>query len=188
MHYKTTIWLDPQTQWEAMASGRRGRQQAFNDATIQTCLTMKVLFGMALQQTTDFAESLLRLIGLDWKVPDSSILCRRQKTLVVDIASGRRSEPLHLLIDSTGFKVDGEDMRASMALPVVASGAKSIWPLINGRWKCAPSTLPATTSVMPPITRANVMTFSPDAVVPTLKNTKPSKPNSAGVTDVWRTT
>ena len=30
---------------------------------------MKVLFGMALRQTTGFMESLLRLVGLDWSVP-----------------------------------------------------------------------------------------------------------------------
>jgi len=61
-----------------------------------------------LRQATGFVESLLQLIGLDWKVPDFSTLCRRQKTLVVDIASRRSSEPLHLLIDSTGIKVEGE--------------------------------------------------------------------------------
>jgi Transposase DDE domain len=103
-----TIWLDPQMQWEATPSGRRGRQQIFSDAAIQACLTMKVLFGMALRQATGFVESLLQLIGLDWKVPDFSTLCRRQKTLVVDIASRKSSEPLHLLIDSTGIKVEGE--------------------------------------------------------------------------------
>jgi hypothetical protein len=102
------ICVDPQMQWEATASGRRGRQQVFSDTAIQTCLTMKVLFGMALRQATGFVESLLRLMGLDWRVPDFSTLCRRQKTLVVDIASRRSSEPLHLLIDSTGIKVEGE--------------------------------------------------------------------------------
>jgi len=35
---------------------------------------MKVLFGMALRQTTGFVESLLRLIGLDWDVPGFSTL------------------------------------------------------------------------------------------------------------------
>jgi len=35
---------------------------------------MKVLFGMALRQTTGFVESLLRLIGLNWVVPDFSTL------------------------------------------------------------------------------------------------------------------
>ena len=46
---------------------------------------MKVLFGLALRQTTGFVESLLRLVGLDWDVPDFSTLSRHQKTLVVNI-------------------------------------------------------------------------------------------------------
>lgn len=70
--------------WEAVPTGRRGRQQSFSDGAIQTCLSMKVLFGMALRQTTGFVESLLRLVGLDWTVPDFSTLSRRQKTLAVN--------------------------------------------------------------------------------------------------------
>ncbi len=46
---------------------------------------MKVLFWMALRQTTGFAESLLRLVGLDWTVPDLSTLSRGRKTLAVNI-------------------------------------------------------------------------------------------------------
>ena len=71
--------------WEAAPTGKRGRRRDYSDAAIQTCLTMKVLFGMALRQTTGFVESLLRLIGLDWAVPDFSTLSRRQKTLKVNI-------------------------------------------------------------------------------------------------------
>ena len=37
---------------------------------------LKVLFGMPLRQTTGFVQSLLRLVGLDWAVPDFSTLCR----------------------------------------------------------------------------------------------------------------
>ena len=103
-----TIWFDPEMTWEAVPSGRRGRPQSYSDAAIQTCLTMKVLFGLALRQTTGFVESLLRLIGLDWAVPDFSTLCRRQKTLKVDIPYRGSPGPLHLLIDSTGIKVEGE--------------------------------------------------------------------------------
>ena len=69
---------------------------------------MKVLFGMALRQTTGFVESLLRLAGLDWEVPDFSTLSRRQKTLAVNIPHRGAQGPLHLLIDSTGIKVEGE--------------------------------------------------------------------------------
>ena len=102
------IWFDPSMTWEAAPTGKRGRQPSYSDAAIQTSLTMKVLFGMALRQTTGFVESLLRLIGLDWAVPDFSTLSRRQKTLKVHIPYRGSDGPLHLLVDSTGIKVEGE--------------------------------------------------------------------------------
>jgi hypothetical protein len=94
--------------WEATPTGKRGRQPVYSDAAIQTCLTMKVLFGMALRQTTGFVESLLHLIDLDWAVPNFSTLSRRQKTLKVNTPYRGSQGPLHLLIDSTGIKVEGE--------------------------------------------------------------------------------
>jgi hypothetical protein len=103
-----SIWFDPGMIWEAAPSGRRGRQQAYSDGAIQACLTLKVLFGLPLRQTTGFVESLLRLVGLDWSVPDFSTLCRRQRTLSVAIPYKGSAGPLHLLIDSTGIKAEGE--------------------------------------------------------------------------------
>ena len=94
-----TIWFDPDMAWAAKPTGKRGRQPVYSDAAVQTCLTMKVLFGMALRQTTGFVESLLHLIGLDWAVPDFSTLSRRQKTLKVNIPYRGSAGPLHLLID-----------------------------------------------------------------------------------------
>jgi len=91
--------------WDAEPSGKRGRSRTFIDAAIQTCLTMKVLLRLALRQTTGFVESLFRLTGLDWDVPDFSTLSRRQKTLVVNTPYRGSKGPLHLLIDSTGIKV-----------------------------------------------------------------------------------
>ena len=67
---------------------------------------MKVLFGMALRQTTGFVESLLRLIGRNWPVPDFSTLSRRQKTLQVNIPYRGSHGPLHLLIPSRASKRD----------------------------------------------------------------------------------
>ncbi|TRD14604.1 IS5 family transposase, partial [Palleronia caenipelagi] len=63
---------------------------------------------MATRQTTGFVQSLLRLVGLDWRVPDFSTLCRRQKTLNVAIPYRGGTGPLNLLIDSTGIKAEGE--------------------------------------------------------------------------------
>ena len=62
--------------WAATPAGKRVRQPVYSDAAVQSCLTMKVLFGMALRQTTGFVESLLSLTGLDWDVPDFSTLSR----------------------------------------------------------------------------------------------------------------
>ena len=103
-----SIWFDPDMAWAAKPTGKRGRQPVYSDAAVQTCLTMKVLFGMALRQTTGFVESLLCLAGLDWEVPDFSTLSRREKTLAVNISHRASQGPLHLLIDSTGIKVEGE--------------------------------------------------------------------------------
>ena len=71
------VWFDPAMNWHAEPSGRRGGQTVYSDAAIQACLTIKVLFGLPLRQTTGFVASLLKLAGLDWPVPDHSTLCRR---------------------------------------------------------------------------------------------------------------
>ena len=117
-----TIWFDPAMTWEAAPTGKRGRQPVYSGEedqktvrgtvfptnAVQTCLTMKVLFGMALRQTTGFVESLLCLIGLDRDAPDFSTLSRRQKTLKVNIPYRGSGGPLHLLIDSAGITGEGE--------------------------------------------------------------------------------
>ena len=103
-----SIWFDPEMVWTPPPSGKRGRQQQFSNAAIQTCLTLKVLFGMPLRQTTGFVQSLLQLVGLDWAVPDFSTLCRRQRTLNVSLPYRGSEGPLNLLIDSTGIKAEGE--------------------------------------------------------------------------------
>ncbi len=67
-----------------------------------------MLFGRPLRQATGFVESLLRLVGRDWVVPDFSTVCRRQKTLNVSLPYRGGTGPLNLLIDNTGIKAEGE--------------------------------------------------------------------------------
>lgn len=125
--YKTTNWpayhaalksrgalmigLDKDMQWSAPATGKRGRKPTFSDAAIQFCLTIKCLFGFALRQATGVVENLLQLAGLNWAVPDSSTICRRQKTLQVKIPARQSQGCLHLLVDSTSIKMLGEGQR-----------------------------------------------------------------------------
>ena len=92
--------------WPPPASGKRGQQQQFSDAAIQTCLTLKVLFGMPLCQATGFFQSLLRLVGLAWTAPDFITLCRCQQTLNVSLPYRGPTGPLNL--GGTGIKAEGE--------------------------------------------------------------------------------
>ena len=103
-----TMWLDRGMPWLAEPSGKRGRNQTFSDAAIQFCLGIKCLFGQPLRQALGMVHSLLKLAGLNWPVPDFSTVCRRQKTLQVQISYQASNSPLHLLVDSTGIKFLGE--------------------------------------------------------------------------------
>jgi hypothetical protein len=102
------VWLDREMEWVARPSGRPGRSETYSDAAIQFCLSIKVLFGLALRQTIGMVESLLRMAGLDWPVPDFSTLCRRQGTVTIQIPYRHSGAPLHLLVDSTGVKIRGD--------------------------------------------------------------------------------
>lgn len=73
------IWLDKGMTWLADKAGHPGRPAVFSDAAIQTCLMIKVLFGLPLRQTTGLVASILKLAGLGWPVPDFLTLSRRQK-------------------------------------------------------------------------------------------------------------
>ncbi len=103
-----SVWFDPEMVWHADKTDKRGRPETFSDAAIQTCLTLKVLFGLPLRQTVGLVESLVQMAGLDWPVPDYSTLCRRQARIAVQVPYRTSGQPLNLLIDSTGIKFRGD--------------------------------------------------------------------------------
>ena len=103
-----SIWLGKEMACFAGGSGKRGRSPIYSDGAIQFCLSLKCLFGLPLRQSIGLVESLLRLSGLDWPVPDFSTVSRRQKSLQVVIPHRRKNDVLHLLVDSTGVKMLGE--------------------------------------------------------------------------------
>ena len=75
---------------------------------ILTALTLRAVFQLALRQTEGLIGSIIHLFGLTLAVPDHSTLSRRATTLEVPRPRPRRdSEPLHLLVDSTGLKLCG---------------------------------------------------------------------------------
>ena len=63
------------------------------------------MFRLALRQTEGLIGSILRLLGLDLAVPDHTTLSRRSETLEGPQRPRSGSEPVHLLVDSTGLKL-----------------------------------------------------------------------------------
>lgn len=74
--------------------GLLGRPAVFSDAGTQFCLSVKVLLKLALCQPAGMVAS------LDWLVPDFSMLCRRQKTLAVQLPYRHADGPMNLLVPS----------------------------------------------------------------------------------------
>lgn len=102
-----SVWFDPDMVWHAEKSGKRRRPETFSEAAIQTCLTLRILFGLPLRQTVGLIESLIQKAGLDWPVLDFSTLCRRQARIAVQIPYRASGQPLNLLVDSTSIKFRG---------------------------------------------------------------------------------
>nr|WP_074882328.1 IS5 family transposase [Pseudovibrio axinellae] len=70
--------------------------------------SIRVVFGLALRQTQGFVRSVFHLMELVLPVPDFSTLSRRADGLKLSNPKPRmNSEPVELVIDSTGVKIFG---------------------------------------------------------------------------------
>ncbi len=81
----------------------------FSDFAIDTCLQLRVVFGLALRQTQGFLRSLFGLLKLDLAAPHST-LSRRSGNLTRCKRPRPKTpsdEPVHLVVDSTGLKIFG---------------------------------------------------------------------------------
>jgi Transposase DDE domain len=92
--------------WKAAPRTTRGGQPRYSALAITTALTLRAVFRLALRQTEGLIASILRLLGLDLAVPDHTTMSRRGETLQVS-QPRPGSEPIHLLVDSTGLKLCG---------------------------------------------------------------------------------
>jgi Transposase DDE domain len=103
-----TVWFTDAAiaAWRAEPRTTRGGQRHYSALAINTALTLRAVFRLALRQTEGLIGSILHLLGLDLAVPDHSTLSRRAETLEMPRRQAGR-EPVHLLVDSTGLKLCG---------------------------------------------------------------------------------
>lgn len=87
-----------------------GWSAKYSDLAITLCLTLRVVYRLALRQTQGLMRSVAALMGFDIALPDFSTLSPRSKGLALPSTKSRAttSGPVHLVVDSTGLKVFGE--------------------------------------------------------------------------------
>jgi hypothetical protein len=105
-----TVWCTEAAiaAWHAEPCTTPGGQPYYSSLAVTTALTLKAVFRLALRQTEGLIGSIIRLLGLDLRVPDHTTLSRRAESLEVPRPrSDSNAEPMHLLVDSTGLKLCG---------------------------------------------------------------------------------
>ena len=106
-----TVWIEEEVLQEWYSSehrGNRGASDYYSDLAIECLLVLRSVYALPLRQVTGFAESILRLMGLELAVPHYSTLSRRSSRLDVDYGVRARSGFSDIVIDSTGLKVYGQ--------------------------------------------------------------------------------
>ena len=105
-----TLWLDEEAMrsWCYTGPTQRGAQDVYGEAAIHCVLTLRAVYHLALRATEGLARSVFAWLEVALPVPSYSTLSRRAAALTVALGARPRSIPLHLVIDSSGFKVYGE--------------------------------------------------------------------------------
>ncbi len=106
-----TVWVseDLLPAWNnTERTGRRGTPRTYTDAVILCMASLQEIYHLPLRATEGLLSSVVKMMGVELAAPDHTTLSRRRKVLEVSLPRRRQSEPLHLVVDSTGVKVYGE--------------------------------------------------------------------------------
>jgi hypothetical protein len=104
-----TIWFTPNAiaGWKAEPRTTPGGQRRYSDLAIETALTLRAVFRLALRQSEGLIGSIMRLLEIDLPVPDHTTLSRRACGLPISQSARIGANELHLIVDSTGLKLRG---------------------------------------------------------------------------------
>src|SRR3954454_4866018 len=104
-----TVWVTPEaiTAWQAPPTGRRGRSPYYSNLAIETGHLLRLAFGRPWRQTEGRLRSIATLLGVSLAIPDHTTFSRRSAALSLPTTLRPSSEPVHVVLDSTGLKVYG---------------------------------------------------------------------------------
>jgi transposase len=106
-----SVWIDENCikKWYTNeCTGRGGRQKTYSDDAFLMLLVVRERFGLTLRSLQGFVESIFKLMNVNLKVPSYSQISRRAKSLHKQVTRLNKSNPRHIIFDSTGLKVYGE--------------------------------------------------------------------------------
>ena len=114
-----TVWFDEEAiaNRKADKTGKPGGQRVYSDMAIETGLVVRMVYKLAYRQTEGFLHSIASLLGLGIEIPDYSTLCRRSRLLrkKLRIPKAASTQPIHLMIDSTGLRIQWQTVGARLA-------------------------------------------------------------------------
>jgi hypothetical protein len=104
-----TIWFTEEALagWRAQPRTTPGGQPHYSNLAIETALTLRAIFRLALRQSEGLIGSIMQTLGIDLPVPDHTTLSRRACGLPVQPRQRAGAGELHLIVDSTGLKLRG---------------------------------------------------------------------------------
>jgi hypothetical protein len=134
-----TVWISEEARalWAAAPRTTPGGQAVYSDLAIELCLTLGMILKQPLRQTQGLMRSIAGLLGFEIEVPHFTTLSGRGNGLSLSPkALSKSTEPVHLVVDSTGLKVFGEGALSAAccacAYRVINGWSKSIKPSVNG--------------------------------------------------------
>ena len=80
-----TVWFTPEAiaGWKAQPRTTPGGQRHYSDLAIETALTLRAVFRLALRQSEGLIASIMELLEIDLPVPDHTTLSRRACGLTI---------------------------------------------------------------------------------------------------------
>jgi len=100
-----TVWFTDEAvaAWAADTRTTRSGQSRYSPLAILTALTLRAVFCLAYWQAEGLIGSVIGLLGLSLRVPRP-----RPRNAGAGAGAGADSEPMHLLVNSTGLKLCGK--------------------------------------------------------------------------------
>ena len=104
-----TLWITPEViaAWHAPLTGQRGRSPLYSNVAIETGHLLRLAFGRPWRQTEGLLRSITTLLGMSLPIPDHTTFSRRSANISFPTTLMQKTEPVHVVLDSTGLKVYG---------------------------------------------------------------------------------